>query len=413
MKAERTFKDPFELIHYLLDGLEEYLDPSDPVDRLILREDAFSWDQEVSRDFLEAMRRAYQLQLTNFPQYSRGVELLRRRGLAKYPDEIGDLRDLKYIPPISVWTLKTMDFKPSGDIQPLLVLHSSGTSGRRSYISLSERSLRRIAKIVKNIYTSYRITSGEPANYLMFSYEITKGMDIGTAFSDALLMRILSPQRKVFWAFKWDKELDDFKFDLEGTLRAIDEFYRDRLENGTPLRILGFPAYIWFTLQEIRKMGKTYKFGDSSWVLPGGGWKTLEDKEIPKEVFRKEIRLLLGIPEANIRDLYGMVEHGIPYVECERWEFHLPIYSRVLVLDPGYGYQPEGNLGLLQFLTPYIDSYPSISIISSDAGTVTKPECDRSSDRLVLIGRAGKIKLRGCAIDALRLLRTKNISSRG
>ena len=397
--------DLFELLRDITSNFDEILSPSDPVDKLILLEDAFHWSPQVEDLFLEAMRAAYRNQMERFPEYLKGVEVARKRGFAKYPDEISSSEDLKYILPVSVWTLKRMEFKDVSGEEPVLTLKSSGTSGMRSQIKLSKKSLARILKIVFNIFSSYGMTSQTPTNYLFFSYEIRKGFDIGTAFSDASLS-LLTPVNDLFWAFKWDEASNDFRFDLEATIKALKRFKRDWEEKGIPLRILGFPAYIWFTLQEVEKeLGKGFfRFGGDSWVITGGGWKTLEDKAIPKPLFRRKVKEILGIEERRVRDLFGMVEHGIPYLECENWEFHVPIYSRVLALDPGYGYQPKGKLGLLHFLTPYIDSYPSISLISSDGGSVSDSVCGRSSPRLVYLGRAGKLELRGCAIDALRLL---------
>jgi len=68
-----------------------------------------------------------------------------------------------------------------------------------------------------------------------------------------------------------------------------------------------------------------------------------------------------------------MVEHGVPYVDCKMGNFHIPNYGRIIVRDPAtlkpLGY---GKNGLLQFITPYLTSYPSISILSSDFGWVEK-----------------------------------------
>ena len=107
----------------------------------------------------------------------------------------------------------------------------------------------------------------------------------------------------------------------------------------------------------------------------------------------------------NVRDLYGMVEHGVPYCECEKWRMHIPNYSRVLVRDPiTLEVLPPGQAGLLQFLTPYHHSFPAVSLLTTDRGVV-HPECrcGRKSPTLTLLGRAGVTKHKGCAIAALKI----------
>ncbi len=114
----------------------------------------------------------------------------------------------------------------------------------------------------------------------------------------------------------------------------------------------------------------------------------------------------LGIPAANVRDLFGMVEHGVPYVDCRLGNFHIPNYGRVIARDPGT-LAPLGfnRTGLLQFITPYLTSYPSLSVLSSDFGLVRpRCACGLPGPVLEIKGRAGVKKLKGCAISAATML---------
>ena len=172
-------------------------------------------------------------------------------------------------------------------------------------------------------------------------------------------------------------------------------------------RLVGFPAFALKLTEEFRKRyGRTVKLNPGSSVITGGGWKTLSDEAMDKKVYRGILAANLGIPVANVRDLFGMVEHGVPYVDCPLGNFHIPNYGRVIARDPGtlepLGY---GKDGLLQFITPYLTSYPSLSLLSSDMGRVEKGcKCGIGGDVLVIKGRAGVKKLKGCAVSASTML---------
>jgi hypothetical protein len=105
-----------------------------------------------------------------------------------------------------------------------------------------------------------------------------------------------------------------------------------------------------------------------------------------------------------------MVEHGIPYVDCEYGHLHVPIYSRAHVFDPlTYEIKDYDEEGLLTLFTPYINSYPSISLLTTDKAVV-KNDCPCGRGPYIdLKGRAGKVKHKGCAIVALDKLK-KQIS---
>jgi len=139
--------------------------------------------------------------------------------------------------------------------------------------------------------------------------------------------------------------------------------------------------------------------------MAGGGWKGQQDKEIEKSRFKKDVGKILGIPPENTRDCFGMVEHGIPYVECERSNFHVPVYSLAVIRDPltgaDLGYD---STGLLHLFTPYINSFPSISLLCTDKAVLRKGcGCGRAGDYIELQGRGGLVKHKGCAVHASEL----------
>jgi hypothetical protein len=90
---------------------------------------------------------------------------------------------------------------------------------------------------------------------------------------------------------------------------------------------------------------------------------------------------------------------------------HIPNYSRIIIFNPFtnkfYSNTQEiNNIGLISFITPYCNSYSISFVISSDVGYVSSGcKCSRKGFYINLLGRAGKTKLRGCAINALQYLK--------
>jgi hypothetical protein len=348
----------------------------------------------ANRDlFLESFREAAAAHYAGNDYFRK---LWQRVGLS--PKDLRTEKDLPRVPPILVSLFKEHDLISVPRDQVVLTLTSSGTHGQKSQIFLNQRSLDRVKRLAFKIHESLGITSPAETNYLCFTYDPRVAKDLGTAFTDELLTSFTGV-RKIYYALQWDPEKSDFVFNAEGVVETLREFERD----GHPVRILGFPAFLAKILKDF---DLKLDLGASSWVQTGGGWKNFADEEIPKAEFRRLVSQRLGIPEANIRDMFGMVEHGIPYVDCELGKLHIPNYARVIIRSPDT-LQPmkAGEKGLIHFLCSYIDSYPSISLLTTDWGRVGACSCPKGGETLEILGRAGVSKHKGCAITALEKLR--------
>lgn len=349
------------------------------------------------RAFLRAMKEAFAFHYLGCPEFQMLCE-----DQDFFPWNLKTSEDLARIPYFFVTALKYHSVKSVPDDQIVLTLKSSGTSGQTSAIYLDRTSLRRIKRVVRHIYLDLEMVNRVKTNYLCFTYDPEVAKDVGTAFSDKLLTG-LTRVNHVCYAIVWDEKKNDWHLDVDRVAEALERFEA----SGRPFRILGFPAHTWSVLQQIveARNGKSFRFGPRSFVITGGGWKNFDHQQIDKRVFREQVGRWLGIPAQNVRDLYGMVEHGVPYCECEKWRMHIPNYSRVLVRDPiTLEVLPPGQAGLLQFLTPYHHSFPAVSLLTTDRGVVHPGcRCGHKSPTLTLLGRAGVTKHKGCAIAALKI----------
>ena len=146
-------------------------------------------------------------------------------------------------------------------------------------------------------------------------------------------------------------------------------------------------------------------FCEDSWIQTGGGWKNHVDEEIPKNDFKEYMFEQLNIPIINNRDLFGMVEHGIPYVDCEKGKLRIPNFARVYIRDPKtLKVLPIGEKGLIQFICTYNTSYPSMNILSTDFGRLHLETDDIGGYSLEILGRGGIDKHKGCALKALEMI---------
>lgn len=303
-------------------------------------------------------------------------------------------KNIEDLPFMHVDLFKSAHFQSCTNEEIALTLTSSGTGGQKSQMILDADSLSNVKAVAYQVYDELGVVDDKIYNYLCFTYDPAIANDLGTAFTDELLTSF-TQKAEVFYTFQHNGS--EFIFEKEKTIAKLKEF----ASSNHPTRILGFPAFLY---ELIREFDINLDLGKSSWLLTGGGWKGQQEKEIPKQEFKNLILEKLGIPVENIRDLFGMVEHGIPYVECAQGKFRISNHARVIVRDhKTLKALPYGEVGILQFICAYNSSYPSFSYLSTDKGMLLESS-DEFGDELVLLGRAGVTKHKGCAIKALELL---------
>ncbi|WP_018691816.1 LuxE/PaaK family acyltransferase [Algicola sagamiensis] len=311
--------------------------------------------------------------------------------------------DLGKIPYLMAHLLKRHEIL-SIDVDEVDVhLTSSGTTGQKSQMFFDAWSLGSAQVMVDNIFDYYGWNTPEQeVDYLLYSYEPMPGFKVGTSYTDNFLCKY-APARNVTYALK--NMGDGHEFDLFGCIRAIEKSAQDQV----PLRIFGFPSFLFFTLEKIQNLSLKFSLHPESFVFLGGGWKGHQDKVIEKSAFYPMVTDLIGIPDHRLRDGFGSVEHCVPYVECEHHQFHIPTYARVLIRDV-MSFSPlgYGEVGLLNFVSPYITSSPAHSIVMGDLAKLHPGDscpCGIQTDFFQIIGRAGNSKSKSCAVAANEFLK--------
>lgn len=359
----------------------------------LLESDPFEFSARTSELFLESFRQVAR-------KHYDGNRVFRAfwAAAALLPEDVRTENDLERVPPIMVHLFKERELRSVPPSEVVLRLTSSGTGGQKSQMFLNQGSLDRVKKLAYDIHARLGMVSDEQVNYLCFTYDPRVASDLGTAFTDELLTSFTG-RKSVYYALQWNEQKRDFVFNSQGVADTLKRFERE----GAPVRLLGFPGFLY---KAIKDHDLELKLAPGSWIQTGGGWKTLSDEEIPKPEFRGFLSRRLGIAEENIRDMFGMVEHGIPYIDCRKGKLHVPNFARVFVREAeSLKLLPEGETGLLQFICTYNDSYPSMSLLTTDWGSLGRCDCGLEGQTLEVLGRAGVVKHKGCAMKAAELLK--------
>lgn len=362
---------------------------------LFARKEAFDY-AHTSELFLQAVREMFVFHCSHSAIY-RSICRQHRFDVAQITDENAVLR----IPSLIVSAFKERRLLSVDESEIVKTFTSSGTGGMKSQINWDRTSMERQAFMRTAIVESYGLADYDQwVNNLVFSYAPEVSGTRGAAHAHSAYASF-ARSHDTFFAIGRNAQGEP-EFRLDEGMAALQRF----AESGLPLRITGFPAFGYMTLRELDRRGIRFSFPEESVLFSGGGWKNYTGETIPYAAYVELVHRVLGIPAHRIRDVYGMVEHGVPYMTCEYGHYHVPIYSRVCAVSPHtMEVLPDGETGLLKLITPYLRSTPALSLLSTDLGAVhSHCPCGRDGKYIELKGRGGVKKYAGCGIAAAQLM---------
>jgi hypothetical protein len=122
--------------------------------------------------------------------------------------------------------------------------------------------------------------------------------------------------------------------------------------------------------------------------ITGGGWKGMTQALERPEILRRLHSSLRSPQGVDIRDIYGMTEHPLHYLSCRAQRFHLPQYSRSLIMNAQGRPAPFGEPGLIRLQNPFFASLPSHDLLTNDMGVMGNGcECGSDLPWLQFLGR--------------------------
>lgn len=346
--------------------------------------------------FLEAIRSNAAHHIKHCPEYA---AICREENFA--PASLRTMEDLQHLPVLPTLFLKTHPLSSLEGRKAGVQVSSSGTGGVQTRIPYDSRSLYWGLRMVLRLTAYHKLRSLRPVNYLVMGYKPSRDNPVAaskTAFGATLFAPAL---HRTYALRRVDTGI---QVNMNEMKKALLHYARSPF----PVRFMGFPAYTWFFLQELKKDGICLRLHSHSRIMLGGGWKQFYREQVDKEAFYALVEEILGLPDSRCSEFFGAVEHPVLYCDCPRHHFHLPIYSRVLIRDvKTLTPVPNGTPGLVDLLTPMVESAPLTSVMTDDLGILHDGRecgCGISSPWLEIIGRVGMPDIKTCAAGAATLL---------
>lgn len=356
------------------------------MDRLFA-EPVYSCSTETNAIYMKALQEELIFHYDNNEMYR---QFCRRKGFNPH----SELTDIKQIPPVAVSVFKELGFGlssvPQEDIK--LKLQSSATSGIPSTIVVDKITSKRQAKAMVKVMQEFIGKDRKPF--------LVMDIDPRSEFRSLLGARFAAITGYLNFASKsgfFLKAKDGVSyFDIDAIRK-----YLAAIPAGQSVVVFGF-TYIMYSnvLKEILAKDEKIQLPRGSKIIHIGGWKKLEAEKVEKSLFNQQLADGFGVEPKDIIDIYGFTEQmGLNYPDCPCGCKHTSSYVKVLVRDVvTREVLPDGQEGMMEFITPIPHSYPGNVVLTDDMGIIEKNPCSygRPGQRFRITGRMKKAEVRGC-----------------
>lgn len=346
--------------------------------------------------FLEAVKKNIEFHRTHCRTYDR---LLDSKGFqVRHLKHIDDLYKLPFLPTLY---LKHHKLQSMEERKIVIKATSSGTSGKQSQIGYDWNSLTYGAVMAFRMAWSHGLFSLKPVNYLILGYQPHKSNQTVVNKTQRASM-LFAPALRWDYALKYGNK--GYYLDLAGMKETLKSYGMQK----HPVRIIGFPAYMYILLKELQKEGIRLKLPKQSMILLGGGWKDFYKEQVEKPRLYQLAEEVLGIEESRCREFFGAVEHPGLYCDCKNHHFHIPVFNRILIRDVDT-LKPVayGTAGLVNLISPMVESMPLVSVTTDDLGILHDGKdcgCGNNMPYLEIIGRVGISDVKTCTQEAREFL---------
>ncbi len=352
--------------------------------------------------FLNKMKENMVFQFQNCEGYRK---LLEHRGWNE--EKIAKIQTLKEIPFLPTLYFKHHRLDALPEKKMLTTATSSGTSGNKSVIGYDVKTMWRALGMVLHIGKKHRLLSLRPCHYIILGYEHksllwgSRKVEEKAVAKTAYGFTFFAPALSRTYALR--EVNGEYKLNLEEIKQKLIQYSKGRV----PVRIMGFPFHAFWLLNMMKDEGLSCPLPKGSMMAFGGGWKEYYTQKADKETMYQLVEEVLAIPESQCREFFGAVEHPILYCDCEKHHFHVPVYARVIIRDVDTLEPVEnGAVGLVNLLTPLVQSAPVLSIMTDDLGILHDGSeccCGINTPYLEILGRVGMADITTCAAGAEKL----------
>lgn len=346
--------------------------------------------KQKEKIFLEAMRESFNFHYNNSKEFQKICNLNWFN-----PEKYYSLNEAPYLP-VSLFK-KIILLSVSKEKIKKEIKSSATTNQTPSTILLDDITIHRQIKAIKNIFSDF--LGKNRKNFIIVDSEKTIKSSQGQLSSRASAIRGILPFAK---SINYILE-DNLILSKEKLENALAKLGKDE-----EVCIFGFTWLIFKIISENDGLIGFFKDKlNSPWVLHIGGWKKLKDINISKNEFSKRISAFFNTSIEKVRDFYGMTEQlGTVYIDCEKGHKHVPLYSDILIRDvKDFSVKEVGDDGFIQLLSPLPNSYPGISLLTEDIGSIIGEDdcpCGRKGKYFLFKERAKEAEIKGCG-DTLNI----------
>jgi long-chain-fatty-acid---luciferin-component ligase len=275
------------------------------------------------------------------------------------------------------------------------VMHSSGTSGKFSVIFRDNISMKRWDYILGNVAVhsiiqpspdAHAIYLGPSRTHIAFgrvAMELPKLFEennVHYSINRALTMSMIRIGLGFKSDFKSSLKMRLMRSSITNARKRICRLLEQLNADNKQVYIIGSPYDVFQIMKIFKDKGETLQLGNNdSVIITASGWKLWEDSRVPEKAFREEVEKVLGIPEYNCRDIYGMSEwNGLAW-ECEGHYKHIIQCTYPMVLDDELKPIGYGEYGRFAFLDPLSNTWPGFIITGDRVKLIPScPVCNRS-----------------------------------
>jgi phenylacetate-coenzyme A ligase PaaK-like adenylate-forming protein len=352
----------------------------------LLKGEVYLRSPETDRRLFEILKKLSMYHFENCPQYRILCEK-RKINLAF----IESIEDLVYLPTA---IFKEVLLRSIPEAEVFREIQSSATSsGRPSRIALDKNTSMRWSLSMQRMLSN-RIGSDR---YKTMILDDDSALDrTGVVSARASMTRSL-----LFSASEVETCMYSKDNLLQIDISKLNDFFV-KTEKGDRRMLFGFTYILYmYVIKPLLAAGEVYHSPDMK-IIHAGGWKKLQSLKVSEEQLKEDCEKVFGVQPHNVIDIYGFSEQGgMLYPTCEQGVRHIPSWGEVICRNPmTLAPQPDGEEGLMQFLTPLQTSYPGHSVLTEDVGKVKEENgcpCGRGGKTFKIIGRSqDALEERGC-----------------
>lgn len=362
----------------------------DPLDRLFSPPAFGVSDAERRVRLLEALNAAYARHFAACPAYRRYCE---RRGFV--PDRV--FEDLAAFPYLPVQAFKEsaglLCSVPPAEVKTRLL--SSATTGTPSEVPVDSRTARRQVRALSAVLQAVFGVRRRP--FLVLDAD-PRQAPAGTLGARVAAIRgFLNSACDVRYGL-----IANDRGGLDLPAGGLEALCAGWAAADTPVVVFGFTFVLYkHVIEPLRAAKCRVLLPPGSHVAHIGGWKKLAAERISPKAFRQAVVEVFGVEHERVVDFYGFTEQlGVVYPEDSTGSKVCPAFADVVVRHPAtLEPVPDGETGLLEFLTPLPHSYPGFAVLTDDLGRVTGRNAGRDpwiGTRFEIVGRVANAEPRGC-----------------